>query len=87
MMKKLLALIAIISTLSMVSTMVIQEASAAPKDNKQTAHMKTTDDPDTGDSEGKFSSNYHGPNGHEKCTLTWNYDGDTGEYEEVWECK
>ena len=73
---KLLALIAIISTISMVSATIMQEANANPKEYKYNYHGKSTYDPETGEYEYKDGYNANGPSGHTNCKSS--YDSDDG---------
>jgi len=74
-----LVIFAIISTLSMVSITIMQQASAAPQEQKYTSHSKSNCDPDTGEYSYKDGSNSNGPFGHSNCKSS--YDSSTGEYE------
>ncbi len=79
----LLTMFAILATIIMVSTTILQQVDAAPKEQKYTVHQKSTYDPAIGEYTVKGGSNDNGPLGHEKCK--WSYDSSTGEGEST--CK
>jgi hypothetical protein len=84
MFSKTMATIVLISIISMIMTVAItQQASAAPKIDKQTTHEKSTFDPDTGEQHSKGGYNQNGPSGHNNCKYTYDYP--PGDYQ--LECK
>ncbi len=63
----------------MVSTAIIQQVEAAPKDDKINSHSKSTYDPGKGNYDYRSGHNFNGPSGHENCKYT--YDSSTDDYD------